>query len=285
MRYNAVTIKLPGILKSAVMFRQCIMSTGLFLLTSVLCAQEKLIPARWSANTANLISKNGWEIGLFQPFRYGLNEKVEIMGNAVSVFLLPNAGVRISLGTAKGFVFASEHSISYPTLFLNIVSFKGTGGLISPQYDFPFMISVSNSILITKPLGTSTFITGSAGLSFAVRDYKPDYQATIDLPVFYPRMAHYYEGVTLRAGLSVKGAMAPRFWYEENMRMFLVTRESENLFLENSGNIAWAVGKSIHLKGGYILSWGRYPFGNYLQLWPTFDIVFGCWEKKSEQDH
>jgi hypothetical protein len=266
------------------MFRKCIISTGIFLLTGMLCAQEKMLADRWSANTAYLMSKNSWEIGIFQPFRYGLNGKVEIMANAVTVFLLPNAGVRVCLGSKNGFVFASEHSLSYPTLFLNIVSFKGTGGLISPQYDFPFMISVSNSLLVTKSLGSSTFITGSAGLSFAVRDYKPDYQSTIDLPVFYPRMTHYYDGMTVRAGLSVKGAIAARFWYEENMRLFLVTRESENLFLENSGNITWAVGKSIHIKGGYILSWGRYPFGNYTQLWPVFDIVFGSWEKRNEKD-
>jgi hypothetical protein len=280
MKYNTGRIELTGIIKSAVMFRQCIISTGLFLFTGMLCAQEKMLPDRWSANTAYLMSKNSWEIGIFQPFRYGVNGKVEIMANAVTIFLLPNAGLRISLGTAKGFVFASEHSISYPSLFLNIVSFKGTGGLISPQYDFPFMLSVSNSLLITKPLSASTFITASAGFSFAIRDYKPDYQATIDLPVFYPRMAHYYEGISLRTGFSIKGTLAKRFLYEENIRMFLITRESENLFLENSGNITWAVGKSVHLKGGYILSWGRYPYGNYLQLWPVIDIVFGSWERK-----
>jgi len=265
------------------MFKKCIINLGLFLLTIVLCAQGDMLPDKWSSNTAYLMSKNHWEIGLFQQFRYSLNGKVEIMGNAVSIFLLPNAGVRISMGTVKGIVLASEHSISYPTLFLNLVSFKGTGGLISPQYDFPFMLSVSNSLLMTKPLGASSYFTASAGFSFAVRDYKPDYQATIDLPVFYPRMAHYYDGVSIRAGLSFKGPLAKRFWHEENIRMFFITRENENIFIENSGNITWEVGKSFHLKGGYILSWGRYPFGNYLQLWPVIDFVFGCWEKKGEK--
>jgi len=259
------------------MFKKFNVNIGLFLLTGMLSAQENIPSDKWSSNTAYLISKNRWEIGILQQFRYGINGKVEIMGNAVSIFLLPNAGLRVSLGSAKGFVFASEHSISYPTLFLNLASFKGTGGLISPQYDFPFMLSISNSILMTKPLGTSSFITATAGFSFAVRDYKPDYQATIDLPVFYPRMAHYYDGVSIRSGLSFKGPLAKRFWHEENLRMFLITRESENFFIENSGNITWEVGKFFHLKGGYILSWGRYPFGNYLQLWPVVDFVFGSW--------
>ena len=249
------------------------------LISSQIYAQDKAMQDEWNSNTAFLLSPHQWEVGLLQPFRYSLNGKIEIIASAITIFILPNAGARISLGATGGYVFTSEHSISYPTLFLNIVSFKGTGGLISPQYSFPFILSVTNTFHVTKPVSPSVFLSASAGLAFAVKSSSPDYQATIDLPVFYPRMAHYYEGISLRASVSLKGSMAKKLWYEETFRLFYITRKSENLFAENSGNIVWGVGKSVHIKGGYILSWGRYPFGNYIQLWPVIDIVFGSWHK------
>jgi hypothetical protein len=255
--------------------------SGILVILLLLCTSrvvyslERTVYNCWSGNTALLMPKGKWESGVFQPFRYGLNEKLELRANAFIFPLLPNAGVKFSHGKIRDFDVASEHDLGYPTLFLNFAAAKGVGGLISPQFSFPFMLSFTNSLTFSKPVRSSALLAADLGLAFAVRSGKPDYQATIDMPLIYPRMAHYYEGVSIRAGITYKGTFAKNLFYEENARMFLITRDSENFFLENYGTIMWSASKSFRFKFGYVLSWGEYPFGFHTQLWPVIDIIFG----------
>jgi hypothetical protein len=239
-------------------------------------AQESLIIRKWSYNTAYVMPAGKWESGIFQSFRYGLNEKTEISTQALMLPFIPSVGIKRSLGSHGGFDLAGTHLLSVPTPFLNIVSRKGIGGLISPEYDFSFIASLASSLLVSRQLSPSLIATADAGFVFAVRGTKPDPQSTIDLPLFYPRMAHYYEGTSIRLGGAVKGSFARRWLYEEGARVFLITRSENNFFFENSGTLMWAVGKSLRIRGGYILAYGKYPYGSPAwQLWPTLDLVFG----------
>lgn len=257
------------------MLRTFITILSLCLFLYLLPAQETTLSEKWGGNTAFIMPKGKWESGIVQSFRYGLNDKIELRTHALLMPFLPNAGVKISYGVKGGFLLAGEHALSYPTLFLKMVSFKGTGGLISPQYQYPFLLSVDNTLIATKLIGISSLLTANAGLSFVIRGSKPDYQSTIDLPLLYPRMAHYYEGATFRAGLSFQGLITRKLFYEEHAQMFVITRDQDNFFTENSGTLMWALGRSLRIKGGYVLSWGKYPFGDHLQMWPTLDLVFG----------
>lgn len=257
------------------MLKVFILFLSMYLFVGLIHGQESVVLEKWSQGTASVMPHGKWESGIIQPFRYGLNDKIEIRSNALLMPVLPNIGIKVSHGHSKGFSWASEHSVSYPTLFLNLVSLEGTGGLISPQFHFPFILSLTNSMIVTKSLAPETYLTADAGVALAIRNYKPSYQATIDLPLLYPRMAHYYEGTSLRAGLSFKSRIIPKFYFEETARLFYITRESDNIFAENSNTIMWVLGKSIRLKGGFVLAWGKYPFGEYVQMWPTLDLVFG----------
>jgi hypothetical protein len=238
-------------------------------------SQEKTIYNSWSNNSALLMPPGKWESGLLQLFRFGLNNNMEISSYAIIFPLMPNAGLKLLHGKIMGFDVASEHDLSYPNLFLSIVRAKGVGGLISPQFSFPFILSVSNSMIISKPVGASALLAANLGLAFAIRGSKPDYAATIDMPLVYPRMAHYYQGASIRAGITYKGKIAKKLFFEENLRMYLITRSSENYFVENYGTILWATPRSLRFRFGYVLSWGGYPFGARTQLWPVIDILFG----------
>jgi hypothetical protein len=249
----------------------------LFLSGTSIIAQNLSLPVRdrWNCNTAFLMPAGKWESGIFQPLRIGLNNKLEFHSNAIVLPFIPDSGIKIALGSRDGFVFASDHILSSPTIFLKLVSRKGIGGLISPEFDFPLIISFSNSIIVSKPIGSGSLFSGYAGFLFAIRGDKPNPQSTIDLPLVYPRMAHFYEGITIRSGISYKGALSKKLFYEEGLQFFIVTRNKNNLFAENSGNLMWAAGRAIRIKAGYILSYGKYPFGTHWQLWPSIDLVFG----------
>lgn len=239
-------------------------------------AQESTLLNKWSFNTANLMRSGKWESGLIQPFRYGINEKIEVRANILIMPFIPNAGVLIAQGTKNDISFASEHSLSIPTPFLNFSSREGTGGLISPQYDFSFILSVYNAVLATKQITSNTSLTAKIGYVFAIRSEKPDPNSTIDLPVFYPRMAHYYDGTSIRPAITVKGKLGNKWFYEEGVQAFVITRPENNFFIENTGTLMWAVGGSWRIRGGYILCYGKYPYETpKWQLWPTLDVVFG----------
>lgn len=248
---------------------------------ATLVAQDKTNPDfnKWSFNTAYLIPAGQWESGIFQPFRLGLKNKFEIHSNALILPLIQNAGIKIALGSKNGFVISSDHMLSSPTIFLRFISMKGIGGLISPEFDFPFILSFNNSVIVTKKIGSASLLSGNAGFVFAIRGRKPDPQSTIDLPLFYPRMAHFYEGTSVRFGLSFKGRLGNKWLYEEGLQTFFITRSSDNFFSENSGHIMFEAGKTLRIKGGYNLSFGSYPFGMHWQLWPSVDLVFGSRNK------
>jgi hypothetical protein len=229
----------------------------------------------WSFGTSYLMPHHKWESGIAQPFRYGLSEKYEIHSNALELPVFPNIGIKIAQGFKNSVAFASDHVISYPTVFMNAASSKGTGGLISPQYYIPSIISIYNAFMATKPIGSSAFLTAFLGYSFAIRSSKPDPMATIDLPLVYPRMAHYYEGSTFRLGMTYKSSLGKKWLYEDGFEIFYVTRPDNNFFFENTGSLMWVMSRTFRIKGGYSLSYGRYPYGTMWQLWPAIDFVFG----------
>jgi len=258
------------------MIRKSIVCFAIICCFNTVQAQDGPLLKKWSYNTAYLMPAGKWESGIFQPFRYGINPKLEVFTNVLMLPLIPGAGVKIALGTKDDFLITSEHSLSSPTPFLNFISRKGIGGLISPEYSYSFILSVNNAITVSREITPSVIASVSAGFAFALRGDKPDPQSTIDLPLFYPRMAHYYEGTSVRIGAAVKGSISSKWFYEESVKGFIITRSENNLFFENSGTIMWALGRSLRIRGGYVLAYGKYPYVTpKWQLWPTLDLVFG----------
>lgn len=248
--------------------------TGISLILSLGASSQTLMD-NWSYKTAQLMKPGKWECGILQPFRYGLTDKIELNTYAFLFPLMPNAGVTLAWGEKSGIQFVSKHELSLPSVFLNVISRKGTGGLLSPEFSFPFILGFNNTLLATKPVLGSHYLTLKAGLHLAIRSGEVDQLATMDFPMFYPRMAQYYKGASVRAGVSLKGPLCEKLFYEEGIEAFIVTRKENNFNLENVGSLMWRVGRSLRLKGGYNLSYGKYPFGNYWQLWPFVDLVFG----------
>lgn len=251
----------------------------LFLLlaaiTSIASAQSAFVTKYMSFNTAYLMPEKKWESGIRQPLRIGLSQKAEIFSTALALPLTPNAGIKLAWGEEGGFHFATTHSLSAPTPVLDILSRKGIGGFISPEFSFPFILSVNNSIMASMPVCDSALLTFKADFLFAIRSGGIDPQSTIDLPVIYPRMAHFYKGSSVRLSANIKAPVMKKLGVEEGLQLFLITRNENNFFAENTGYLYWKMSKKMLLKAGYNLSYGVYPFGNHWQLWPSLDLLFG----------
>lgn len=230
---------------------------------------------RWNGNTATTLEKGKWEAGIFQAFRYGIGHSAEINTYALALPLVPHLGLKKTYFQSNGWQVAAEHALSSPTPFLNIVSRKGIGGLLSPEYDFPLMVCIENTLLVSKPISTRYEASARLGAFFTLRGSKPDYQSSMDIPIFYPRMAHYYQGVSIRPSLGIKTELTHNLLAEEELKLYCITRAENAFFFENAGCLMWLSKRSLRVKVGYLLTYGDYPFGKLWKIWPTLDLVFG----------
>ncbi len=123
----------------------------------------------FTISNAQTIQKGKWESGLIQPFRIGISEKIEIYSSILAMPLIPNVGLKKNWIDSGDHLISSMHSLSVPSPFLNISSASGVGGLIPPEFDFPFILSVSNSILISKKVFQEQMLTFRTDFVFAVR--------------------------------------------------------------------------------------------------------------------
>ncbi|HNW71290.1 MAG TPA: hypothetical protein PKI01_12855 [Bacteroidales bacterium] len=245
------------------------------LIVQELAAQSTPLLNRWSHRTAYLMRKNKYESGLVQPFRYGISNRVEISTNVLQNFVVPNAGVKVFIADVKGFHMASEHGFQYNSLLFKLLSRKGTGGILSPQFTFPNMFTLSSAFLVTKQVFDTAYVTARAGFFLGMHDGELDPLATVDFPVIYPRTSHLFNTCTFRLGADIRGKIKRSWSYMFDLQFYVLPVKEHNFFMENTGTIMCNLGKNARFKGGYKLCYGDYPFGKQWHLLPTIDIVFG----------
>jgi len=219
--------------------------------------------------------KNKYESGLVQPFRYGISNRVEITTNVLQNFAVPNAGVKIFLADAKGFYMSSDHGLQYNSLLFRLLSRKGTGGMLSPQFTFPEMFTLYSNFLVTRQAFDTAYVTARAGFFLGMHNGFLDPLATVDMPLIYPRTSHLFHTCTFRLGADIRGKIKRSWSYMFDLQFFVLPVKEHNFFMENTGTIMCNLGKNARIKGGYKLCYGDYPFGKQWHLLPTMDIVFG----------
>ena len=241
-----------------------------------LFSQEPPAKNYWTGGTACNIPRNRWELALFTASRYGISDKLELSAHPLMFFLMPQVTLKVGWGQYSGFSLATEHGIFYPTLFMQLVSRKGTGGLISPEYTIPQMFAVYNRFLVSYSPFNNALLTAHTGIAFSVKLGPLDPGSTIDLPVIYPRLAVFYNEPEFDAGIDFRGKFIPCFGWLLNFENFFVCGTLQNYFLENKGVLAYTSKKeTLRLEAGYKLCFGKYPYGPQWHLLPVIDLVFG----------
>ncbi|GIR30472.1 MAG: hypothetical protein CM15mP44_7550 [Candidatus Neomarinimicrobiota bacterium] len=117
----------------------------------------------WRSHSANILPKKRFEVGLFQPFRYGYSETLEYSTYPLWFFVMPNMSLKKSHDILSGYNVATKWSLFYPRPILNMVSRKGIGGFIDPSLEVPPMLGISASMLFTKII-SGVGVTFNSGL-------------------------------------------------------------------------------------------------------------------------
>ncbi len=231
----------------------------------------------WSAGTAYLLPSKRFEVGLFQPFRYGISDKTEISFHPIAMFISPNFSLKKSYTEFNGFSMASNHSVFYPTFLLKTIAMEGTGGILSPEFkdDIPQMFSIYNGIILSRSLTQDHLISFKLGLNLAVRFDDIDSRTTIDLPIVYSRLQVFYNGYGLRGGVDLYGKLVGKLNYLIDTDLFLYPGADESMAFEHKGMLLLNKSSKIQISCGYKLIFGSYPFGTQWHLLPVFDLQWG----------
>ena len=237
-----------------------------------LLAQDSLnVQHSWSNGTAYLLPQGRFEVGLFHPLRYGIKDNLELSVFPIWFFVNPNATVK--WGHGEG--FATRHGFYYPTPFLRLVSKKGIGGLISPEFDIPHMFALRNDVLYTRPFFNKQYFTMMAGLEFAVRFGSLDKRTTIDYPWIYNRLAVFYNDYGIRLGLDWYGKIAGDWWFRVNGELFYYSGSMQTKAFEHNGRIYWRHRNRWEVSLGYNIIYGDYPYGSEWNWFlPIIDVRY-----------
>lgn len=228
--------------------------------------------AAWSSGAAHTLPKGRWEVGLFQPLRYGQTDRLEWSTHPIMNLVIPNLSVKIAHGDRAGWQLATRYQLHYPTPLLRLVSREGTGGLIAPDLDIPAILFLRSELLLTRTLGPSLQLTAKGGAALVVKSGAMDERATIDLPIIFPRMAAYRQGYQVNLGLDLLGKLFGRWGYGADMDIFLTPGFDQPFAFEHKGLALWRKSDRFQLLLGYMLTFGGYPFGDQWHLLPLLDL-------------
>jgi len=239
---------------------------------------------QWNSHSAHVITKQRWEIGLFQPLRHGLSDDLEYATYPLWFFVMPNVSFKKAhedRGSAKT---ASRLSIVYPTPLLNMLSNEGIGGLIDPNITMPPMLGLSGSLLMSWD-AFGVMVTSKAGIDLGLSMGKLDTRSNIDLPIVYHRLEVFHNKWGVHAGLDLTKDMTRhlQLFVDLDVRLLpgLEKRNEDQSYQMHSGNhsiehkllLIWSRSSRFRIITGYKLVSGDFPHGNETRLLPYVPML------------
>ena len=140
-----------------------------------------------------------------QVFYVGLNNGKELSIN--KFLLMPSIALKQERSSIGQWQMAQKLQLEYPTIGLKWLQSplgKELGdpnmfALISPQFNVPQMISAYGELIGTRGTEKIGRVTIRGGIAFSLGE-KMSEDGTIDLPIIYPRLSVYYNGVAIKVG-------------------------------------------------------------------------------------
>lgn len=233
---------------------------------------------------AELLPKGVFKYSIFRNASYGIGENINLSAHPLMLFLSPSVELKHGLFKNEKLTVSGLHELNYPTILLRLLSAKGTGGFISPEFNIPHMLSLRNSVAGTMEISSEQYFSALVGFEFAVNNSKLDTRTSIDLPIVSPRSAVYYNNFGFNIAFAMEGRVSDDFNYLSKIELFAFPFVSEkvkveydlghqDIFLEFTGVFIWKMTKTAYLTPGLKLTYGAYPFGTQWHLFPVVDFV------------
>lgn len=246
----------------------------LFSLTSFgLSAQYEI----WTVGTARTIPEGHLDVSIFRPTRYGISKTFEVSVHPFLFPVLPNGQVK-KTWYKRDFVFASVHGINYPSLFLNIVRKRNNPELIPVDSVVPQLFAFKNELIVSKILKKATtcdaenfLLSLKLGVQFAFQ-FGESTLPLIEKPILYPRTSIYHKKLLWYVGADIDGHLNSFINFSADIDFLSVGLGIEDFAIEHKAVLMTPLTQSLMILGGYKLSYGTYPSGSKLGIYPMIDI-------------
>jgi len=103
----------------------------------VLCGWIHADTSIWSSGTAHSLPKGQWEVGLFQPLRYGMTDDQDIALHPLIALKLPNLVYKKTWVEKNSWTIATRHGFYYPTPLLQPSLVPENSRSSPPSLSFP----------------------------------------------------------------------------------------------------------------------------------------------------
>ena len=238
----------------------------------------------WKSYSANILPKKRFEVGLFQPFRYGYSETLEYSTYPLWFFVMPNLTLKKSHAKFSGYNMASKWSLFYPRPILNMVSKKGIGGFIDPTIDIPMMLGFSFSLILTKPMSDMD-ISFNTGIDIGLALDDLDDRVNIELPLLYHRLSVFHNNYGFHTGFDLEKNITDQFSVLVDLDFSILpgmdTKDTDSgiakllgeYSFEHKALLIYRKSETFRLLTGYKFVFGEYPFGPESRLLPFLPLV------------
>ncbi len=261
----------------------------LLIISSKLIAQDlsPISKFRFFSFNASIITRKSLDLSLLSKNEYGLSDNLSVLSHPITLFLSPSVDIKWKHYEDNKFEYSTIHGLNYPTPLLRIISMKGTGGIISPEFNIANMISIRNGIIGTYCISENRFLSGKFIFEFALGNSNLDEGTSIDLPIIAPRSAVYYKDIGFNLGLSYEEKISGYFDYLAEFGVFIfpyekntipesqsayIRQNQQNFFFESTLAVIWNGSKRFQLGFGLQLLYGNYAFGKEWHLLPYIDF-------------
>ena len=239
-----------------------------FIIASLVFGETK----KWDAHSAYLLPQKRWEMGLFQPFRYGYSESIEYSVHPLWFFVMPNFSLKKPQSDIAGFTSASQYKMVYPTPLLNMIAKTGIMGIIAPDFQMPPMLGLSASWLMSKNMaGVDLTLNSGLDLGFAFGDL--DTRSTIDIPLVYHRLGVYYNNWGIHTGLDIQKNISEKIGILVDADLRLLPGLKGNYSLEHKLLLSWNKSENFRVLTGYKFVMGEYLYGSDMRLLPYIPMA------------
>ncbi|RLD78040.1 MAG: hypothetical protein DRJ10_10980 [Bacteroidetes bacterium] len=246
----------------------------LFLFSSFsLSAQYEI----WTVGTASTIPEGHLDVSIFRPARYGITKTLEVSAHPFLFPVLPNGQVK-KTWHKKEFVFASVHGINYPSMFLNITRKRDNPELIPIDSVVPQLFAFKNEVIVSKILKKATtcdaenfLLSLKLGVQFAFQ-FGENTLPLIQRPILYPRTSIYHKKLLWYVGADIDGHLNSFINFSADIDFLSVGLGIDDFAIEHKGMLMTPLTERLMILGGYKLSYGTYPSGTKLGIYPMLDI-------------
>jgi len=225
----------------------------------------------FDVTSAETLEDGAWDVGIFAPLRYGINDELEISSHPISAFWNGNFALKKGWGDAGGWQIATRHGFSYPTRLLAAFARDGAGGVLPPDAKIPHIIAADTRALMSRSIADATRLTLGVRVTLAP-SFGDSAWGPLDMPLVYARTAAAQNGVATNVSGTLDGQWTKSISWLSSTEAWYLPGSVGSWSVEQTVATAWSSKGGFSVQGGAIFVAGEYDYGTNWHVLPKFDM-------------